>query len=52
MAHKDSGIRCTVAHFEGSVPLPSCIQCKNCKEYIRPEDMNKNCPKDKSDRTK
>ncbi len=44
MKHQDSHIQCLVGHFDkdGNV-LPQCIHCSVCHQWIRPQDMNKEC---------
>ena len=42
--HTDSGIECTVAHYdEKHNLLPGCIHCAGCGEFIRPEKMDEEC---------
>ena len=43
MAHKDSGFRCLVCHWENGKLAPSCIRCERCRQWIRPEAMNDVC---------
>ena len=45
MKHQNSSIACLVLHTDkdGNV-LPQCIRCSVCGQWIRPEDMNKECP--------
>lgn len=44
MKHKNTGIQCLVLHYDTSGHLTSqCIMCENCKEFIRPENMNDEC---------
>lgn len=43
-SHKDSGERCCVAHFDKYFVLQEpCIRCLKCRQWIRPEDFNKEC---------
>jgi hypothetical protein len=47
MKHEDSGGRCLENHSPSESGYPSggqCIQCKNCREMLRPEDMAEECP--------
>lgn len=44
-SHADSGVRCCAPH----ATLPdddnrSCIMCHTCSQFIRPKDMDKECP--------
>jgi hypothetical protein len=56
MAHIDAGERCLVCHYEGDyrnmVVLPPCIKCANCREWVRPKDMDKPCAKSSPAREK
>ena len=49
MAHEDKNKeRCLVLHWGMyNDVLPQCIRCSKCYEFIRPEDMNNDCPADK-----
>lgn len=50
MKHKDSGWRCLVAHYDDEDNiLPACIKCNNCGAYIRPEEMDNECPAEAED---
>ncbi len=43
--HEDSGYACLVAHYDENHNIkPGCIKCLNCQEFIRPEDMDNECP--------
>jgi hypothetical protein len=49
MTHQDGNKeRCLVLHYDvyGNI-LPQCIRCSKCYNFIRPEDMSKDCPADK-----
>ncbi len=42
--HEDSGRYCTVGHMDGKGnTLPECTWCDECKQWIRPEDMDNEC---------
>lgn len=44
MAHKDSGGRCLVCHYnEDDTDASQCIRCARCGEWIRPENMDDEC---------
>jgi len=44
MNHVDSEFRCLVAHYDEKSSLkPACIRCFNCRGWISPEDMDKEC---------
>lgn len=40
-AHKDGGSRCLVSHSSHG----QCIKCAYCNDWIKPDDIGKNCPK-------
>ena len=44
MKHKDSYMRCLVAHYdkEGN-PLPACMLCANCGEWIAYDEYDSEC---------
>jgi hypothetical protein len=45
--HEDGNRRCAMAHWHkvtGAL-LGSCIKCRHCQEWIRPEAMRERCPK-------
>ena len=48
MKHRDGLQRCLVAHFKGDWRepeiLPPCIMCRDCQQWIRPEQMDEECP--------
>lgn len=47
MPHSESPMRCLVAHQDSKGHrLPACIRCAKCHEWIRPEDMSKDCKAD------
>ena len=49
-AHEDSGEYCTVGHMDGKGnTLESCIRCKHCNQWIRPENMEDRCEAAQSD---
>jgi len=51
MPHKDGGERCLVGHVsEDGEWLPTCIKCTQCHEWIRPEDMQDDCPHEKEEK--
>ena len=40
MKHKDSYMRCLVAHFDSDGRLlPACVKCSECGEWLRPEEF-------------
>ncbi len=39
--HLDSGFRCLLSH----VDEPNCVKCAKCGKFIRPSDMDQECPK-------
>lgn len=39
MDHASSGLECLVWHEDG---IP-CVKCKNCAEWLRPEDIQQEC---------
>jgi len=44
-SHEASGFECCVAHYDKDGNLvDSCKVCKYCKDYIRPENMDEECP--------
>lgn len=45
LPHESNGEACCVAHFDAKMnALPSCLRCKHCNEWVRPENMNDPCP--------
>lgn len=44
MKHRDGGLRCLVAHWENGDMAQPCIRCEQCKQFIRPEKMDEECP--------
>lgn len=38
--HLDSGFSCLLGH----VDEPQCVKCAKCGKFIRPSDMNEECP--------
>lgn len=40
-SHKSFGLCCLVDHGDE----PMCFRCMYCYEFIKPSDMNKECPK-------
>lgn len=40
MTHVETECRCSVGHLGE----PPCIQCRECREWIRPRDMRNECP--------
>lgn len=42
--HVDSGGECAVAHWDDGKLLDACRRCAVCHEWIRPENMQDDCP--------
>jgi len=40
LSHESNGLYCSVYHLDGE---GQCAQCKYCKEWIRPSQMNNIC---------